>query len=317
MAIVCAVGDDLRSRSGAGRRACSTRSTAFRCGMVSQAASRRNITFVLPRRDVPDGDDAAARRSSASQSSRLGSGRAMRVRARRPRPDGTARRGAARREHGCRGRRRASTIARASTDVGRDGGQATSTCAIDFSRRTPCPRTCARLAGARHQRRDRHDRLAGARGALRRGRRAPRHRRRGGAEFSLGVVLFEAVVARAAARLVRAAGRFRRVAARGASRRRRTRRRARRCCCKQRDGAGGLHAADRRVVDARRLHSRHAHGRFRRPGGNDHADAHGARSRGVRARRARGRAVGAGPPGLVHDAGRARAVRGATEDGAT
>ena len=53
-----------------------------------------------------------------------------------------------------------------------------------------------------------------------------------------------------------------------------------------------LRAADRRVVDARRVHSRHAHGRLRRSGRNDHADARRARSHGVRARRADRGAVG-------------------------
>ena len=38
----------------------------------------------------------------------------------------------------------------------------------------------------------------------------------------------------------------------------------------------------------------HAHGRLRRPGGIDYADAHGARPRGVRARRADGGALGPG-----------------------
>ena len=52
------------------------------------------------------------------------------------------------------------------------------------------------------------------------------------------------------------------------------------------DGAGGVLAADRRLVDARRVHSRHAHGRLRRPGGNDHVVARRPRSHGLRPRRA-------------------------------
>ena len=49
----------------------------------------------------------------------------------------------------------------------------------------------------------------------------------------------------------------------------------------------------------------HAHDRLRRAVGIDYADAHGARSRRLRPRRADRGAVGAGPARLVHDAGRA------------
>ena len=63
-----------------------------------------------------------------------------------------------------------------------------------------------------------------------------------------------------------------------------------------------LRAADRRVVDARRLDSRHAHGRLRRSVGDDRVDAHRARPRGVRARRAGGGEVAGGQQRLVLDA---------------
>ena len=56
-------------------------------------------------------------------------------------------------------------------------------------------------------------------------------------------------------------------------------------------------------------HSRDAHGRLRRSGRIDYADAHGARSRRrSRAARCTAAQVGAGPARLVHDAGRAGAV---------
>ena len=52
----------------------------------------------------------------------------------------------------------------------------------------------------------------------------------------------------------------------------------------------------------------HAHRRLRRRRRDDHADAHGARPHGVRARRAAGGALAARPPRLVHDEGRAGGV---------
>ena len=82
-----------RWRSLRGRRQSADRSDAVRprassaleripLRMVSQAASRRNITFVLRDADVPDGDDAAARASSLDG-----------VRITRQRPDGDRRAG--------------------------------------------------------------------------------------------------------------------------------------------------------------------------------------------------------------------------------
>ncbi len=65
----------------------------------------------------------------------------------------------------------------------------------------------------------------------------------------------------------------------------------------------GYQRADRRVVDARRLGARHAHGRLRRSVGNDRVHAHGSRSRGVRARRADRGEVAGGQARLVFDTG--------------
>ena len=64
---------------------------------------------------------------------------------------------------------------------------------------------------------------------------------------------------------------------------------------------GRLRAADRRLVHARRLDSRHARSRIRCAGGDRDADAHRPRPRRVRARRARSREVAQGPSRLVHD----------------
>ena len=120
--------------------------------------------------------------------------------------------------------------------------------------------------------------------------------------FSTGVVLFEAIVAHAATLFAPQAdfGAFLHEAhhcgeegcavGHGAA-------------AEEDDGAGRVPAADRRVVDARRLHSGHAYGRVRRSGGDDHADAHRPRSHGVRPRRAGGGAVGPRQARLVHNAG--------------
>ena len=112
-------------------------------------------------------------------------------------------------------------------------------------------------------------------------------------------------IARDARRLLaRAAGRSAPGFTRSHHAPRRTRRRARRCD-RSRDAVAGLHDADRRRVDARRLDSGHAHGRLRRPGRDDHADAHGPRSlRSSRAARSKPRG-GCRAARLVHDAGRA------------
>ena len=72
------------------------------------------------------------------------------------------------------------------------------------------------------------------------------------------------------------------------------------------DARGRVAARHRRVLDARRLDPRHARDRVRRPVRQRDAHARRAGSLGVRARRARGRAVGGGPAGLVHDEGCSR-----------
>ncbi len=70
----------------------------------------------------------------------------------------------------------------------------------------------------------------------------------------------------------------------------------------------GLRAADRRLVDARRLGARHAYRRLRWTVGNDRVHAHGPRSRGVRARRAGRREVVGWQAGMVFDQGYAGVV---------
>jgi aspartokinase len=52
MAIVCAVGDNLRARPGLATRIVGALD-GFAIRMVSQAASRRNLTLVLADADVP------------------------------------------------------------------------------------------------------------------------------------------------------------------------------------------------------------------------------------------------------------------------
>ena len=73
-------------------------------------------------------------------------------------------------------------------------------------------------------------------------------------------------------------------------------------------GKGYAHPID--VASSRAgVDSGYAHGRVRRRRRDDHADAHGARSHGLRARRPAGGALAARPAWLVHDAGRAGSVK--------
>ena len=60
MAIVCVVGENLRSDPTLFARAV-TALERIPLRLVSQAASRRNITFVLRDADVAGGDEPAAR----------------------------------------------------------------------------------------------------------------------------------------------------------------------------------------------------------------------------------------------------------------
>ena len=60
MAIVCVVGENLRADPTLFGRAV-TALGAIPLRLVSQAASRRNITFVLRDADVPKRDESAAR----------------------------------------------------------------------------------------------------------------------------------------------------------------------------------------------------------------------------------------------------------------
>ncbi len=64
----------------------------------------------------------------------------------------------------------------------------------------------------------------------------------------------------------------------------------------------GLHASDRRRVDARRFDSGHTHCRVRQPRRHDYADAHGPGPHRVRQRRARSRQVGQRTSRVVLDA---------------
>ena len=74
--------------------------------------------------------------------------------------------------------------------------------------------------------------------------------------------------------------------------------------------AGMERAGYSRPIDvsstARGLDSRDAHRRLRRPGRHRHADAHGSRPRGVRARRARSGTLAEGQARVVYDARFAR-----------
>src|SRR6185369_190385 len=76
------------------------------------------------------------------------------------------------------------------------------------------------------------------------------------------------------------------------------------------DGGVGVPSADRCLVDARGLHSRHASCRLRRAGGNDYALACRTRSDGVRPRCADGGEVDTRQTGLVHDERCARRQQG-------
>ena len=124
--------------------------------------------------------------------------------------------------------------------------------------------------------------------------------------FSTGVLLFEAIVARAAALLgaQREFGAWLHEAHHVDEEGRAVRDGA---GAEEDDGGGRVPASDRRVVHARGVHSRDAHGRIRRSGRDDYADAHGPRSHGVRPRRARRGDMGARQTRMVHDARCARA----------
>src|SRR5206468_9168333 len=105
---------------------------------------------------------------------------------------------------------------------------------------------------------------------------------------------------------LRAASGFLGVSPRGASRGEKGRAIRHRAPVEEDDGAGGVLAADRRLVDARRVHPGHAHRGVRRSGRNDHAVARGPRSHGLRPRRAPRGEVDSRKTRLVHNEGRAR-----------
>ena len=248
MAIVSVVGET----SARGARRCSRRAIValgdIPLRLVSQAASRRNITFVLRDADVTDAmtrlHDAFFRMIATSTKPVLrafvASWHWMRRSTGRLRQDGT---------DGRRPRRRVSatrspassirTLRRARTDrtsdrwrgrrrrdrlllAGRGGEE------------------CARAGAARHQRGDRHDRLAeGRSGDSPAPWPTPDVGIVAAPNFSTGVVLFEAIVARAAA-LFGAAARVRGVAPRGASQHEERRAVGNGADAQARDGAGGV-----------------------------------------------------------------------------
>ena len=164
--------------------------------------------------------------------------------------------------------------------------------AIDFSLAEAVPDEFPAARRPRHEHRHRRDRMAGGGAAAPRRSGGARDRRGGGAEFR---DRRESVpgAGRARRRAVARSAGVRRVAARAAPCG------EARCAVgnRARDRIGDAHerlrSSHRRVVDAGRIDPRHAHGRVRRRRGNDHADAHRARSRRVRPRRAAGRAVAA------------------------
>ena len=215
--MICAVGENLRTDPTLfGRAVTSLERIPLR--LVSQAGSRRNITFVLRDADVPHAMMRLHETFFRDEAS-----------ARRPRQDGTARRraGAAVR---LRGRRRdRSAFAAPRRRAGRPTWAGVDV-AIDFSTPDSVSANAPALAGrginlvigttgwSRHEAVLRRTVADAGVGIV----AAP--------NFSTGVVLFEAIVARRG-EAVRAAGRVRRVPSRSASLRpRRTRRPARRCC---------------------------------------------------------------------------------------
>ena len=155
---------------------------------------------------------------------------------------------------------------------------------------------------ARLERRDRHDRLAG-----RRGRRAAIAEKAGigvlaAANFSIGMHVFREVVEEAARRFAGIAD----VGAWIHESHHSAKKDAPSGTALLLKGAmeqAGYTRADRRVVHARRLDSRHARSRLRCADRNRDAGPRSARPRRVRARRARSREVAQGPARVVLDGG--------------
>ena len=148
-------GDPDRRRRPAGdairrsRRAIVGALTGFPLRMVSQAASRRNVTIVLPRGVAGAGDDAPAPRAVRHRAWSLGERR--RVDDAGCCSSGTAAwdswSSRSRPEYGFRGRRR-----RRQPDSGGHETWPAADVAIDFSVAAAVPATVARLARARHAR---------------------------------------------------------------------------------------------------------------------------------------------------------------------
>ena len=304
MAIVCAVGENLQRGPDAVRAGRSTRSTTIPLRLVSQAASRRNITFVLRDADVPQAMNRLHDEFFAT--SWLTDGRRMRIAARRPRQDGTAGRAAGAASTAARSPASSIRSRRAHGGARRSDAGATSTSRSTSRRPTPSSTNVPALArrginvviGTTGWQAHEADAAAG--------RRRRRHRRRRGAEL---LDRRRAVRGdrRAGGDAVRGAGRVRRVAARGASRDEEGRAVGHGAAAEARDGAG-------RATRGRSTCRRRAPGYI--PGthtiGFDGPAetitlTHTARDRRAFARGAlTGRAVGQGQARLVHDARRAR-----------
>ncbi len=301
MAILCAVGENLRvDPAFAIRMLAGARRRAVAHGVAGGVAAERHGR--APRQRSPDGDVAAARRLVRCVGSRgSGRGRAVSALARpadRPRPHGPAGRVA-----GAGGRGAISSAASTSTmsTVRTNGRRPTSRSISRLRRRCRPMRGACR---ARDAPGDRHDRLAGRR--KRRSGASSRRSRIGvvaAPNFALGVNLFVALVADAAAELLADRPEFGAWIHELHHRAKRDAPSGTAIAIRAAMESAGYGAADRRRVDARRFDSRHAHRRLRRPGGDDHADAHGARSHAAsRAARSRRRA-GSTDAAVVYDAG--------------
>ena len=125
--------------------------------------------------------------------------------------------------------------------------------------------------------------------------------------FSVGVVLFEAIVARAAALFAaqQEFGAFLHEAHHAAKKDAPS---GTALFLKDAMVAGRLPTGDRRLVHPRRLHSRDAYRRLRRPGRDDRPVARRPRSHRVCARGAHCGKVGGRPPRLVHNEGRVGSI---------
>ena len=187
MAILCAVGDGLRGDPRLAVRLLGALD-GVPLRMVSQAASRRNITVVMSERDSCAMLERCTTRCSR-QRRFVACGPARRAMSPAVMPS-VARSSSATDEWGSwSSRLRPSTAARsrASSNRSNVGRARRAACgadvAIDFSTGDAVPATSRQLAARGIDRRHRHDRLERARGGGAEGCAGARHRRRGGPEF--------------------------------------------------------------------------------------------------------------------------------------